>query len=73
MQKCETDFVLVSFSRRKQSGWGNQENKTMKTIPFVIIRAISDKADGSAEIDYTEFEHDAAIRCAAITRYMITH
>ncbi len=42
-------------------------------IPFVIIRAISDKADGSAEMDYTEFEHDAAIRCAAITRYMITH
>ena len=42
-------------------------------IPFVIIRAISDKADGSAEMDYTEFEHAAAIRCAAITRYMITH
>ena len=42
-------------------------------IPFVIIRAISDKADGSAEMDYTEFEHAAAIRCAAITRYIITH
>lgn len=42
-------------------------------IPFVIIRAISDKADGSAEMNYTEFEHAAAIRCAAITRYMITH
>ena len=42
-------------------------------IPFVIIRAISDKADGSAEMDYAEFEHAAAIRCAAITRYMISH
>ena len=42
-------------------------------IPFVIIRAISDKADGSAEMDYPEFEHAAAIRCAAITRYMVTH
>ena len=42
-------------------------------IPFVIIRAISDKADGSAEMDYAEFEHSAAIRCATITRYMITH
>ena len=42
-------------------------------IPFVIIRAISDKADGSAEMDYSEFEHAAALRCAAITRYMITH
>ena len=43
------------------------------SIPFVIIRAISDKADGSAEMDYTEFEHAAAIHCAAITRYMISH
>jgi len=42
-------------------------------VPFVIIRAISDKADGSAEMDYPEFEHAAAVRCAAITRYMITH
>ena len=42
-------------------------------IPFVIIRAISDKADGSAEMDYSEFEHASALRCAAITRYMISH
>ena len=42
-------------------------------IPFVIIRAISDKADGSAEMAYTEFEHAAAVRCAAITRYMVSH
>lgn len=42
-------------------------------VPFVIIRAISDKADGSAQMDYTEFEHASALRCAAITRYMITH
>ena len=42
-------------------------------IPFVIIRAISDKADGSADMDYTEFVHDAAVRCAAITRCMIAH
>lgn len=25
-------------------------------VPFLIIRAISDKADGSAEMDYTKFE-----------------
>ena len=45
------------------------QNKT----PFVIIRAISDKADGSAEMNFTEFEHAAAIRCAAITSYMVSH
>ena len=42
-------------------------------IPFVIIRAISDKADGSANVTYEEFELDAAAHCAAITQYMITH
>ena len=35
-----------------QSAWLNK-------IPFVIIRAISDKADGSAHMDYSEFEAKA--------------
>lgn len=41
--------------------------------PFVIIRAISDKADDSEEMSYIEFVHAAAERCAAITRCMISH
>jgi len=36
-------------------------------IPFVIIRAISDKADDSAQMDYPVFEKIAAERCAAVT------
>ena len=28
----------------------------LNDTPFVIIRAISDKADGSAQMDYPEFE-----------------
>lgn len=39
-------------------------------IPFVIIRAISDKADDSAEMDYPTFEAIAAERCAAVTAAM---
>ena len=39
-------------------------------IPFVIIRAISDKADDSAEMDYPTFEKIAAHRCAAVTAAM---
>ena len=37
-------------------------------VPFVIIRAISDKADDSAEMDYPTFEAQAAQRCAQVTR-----
>ena len=41
--------------------------------PFVIIRAISDKADASEEVSFQEFEATAAMRCAAIVRYMIAN
>lgn len=40
-------------------------------IPFVIIRAISDKADNSAEMDYPSFEAAAAKHSAALVREMI--
>jgi adenosylhomocysteine nucleosidase len=39
-------------------------------VPFVVIRAISDKADDSAEMDYPTFEAIAARRCAEVTRLL---
>ena len=39
-------------------------------IPFVIIRAISDKADDSAQMDYPTFEAAAAKRCAQLTQML---
>ena len=39
-------------------------------VPFVILRAISDKADDSAEMDYPTFETQAAHRCAAVAMYL---
>ena len=39
-------------------------------IPFVILRAISDKADDSAQMDYPTFERIAAHRCAEVTRLL---
>ena len=35
-------------------------------VPFVVLRAISDKADDSAEMDYPTFERIAADRCAKV-------
>ena len=37
-------------------------------VPFVILRAISDKADDSAQMDYPAFEILAAHRCAQVTQ-----
>lgn len=40
-------------------------------VPFVIIRAISDKADNSAEMDYPAFEAAAAKHSAALVRELV--
>lgn len=43
----------------------------LNQIPFVIIRAISDKADDSAEMDYPTFERKAAEHSAKLVEHMI--
>ena len=43
------------------------------SVPFVILRAISDKADDSAEMDYPTFEKIAAHRCAEVTCKLAKH
>lgn len=45
----------------------------LNKIPFVIIRAISDKADNSAEMDYPAFEAAAAKHSAALVRELVKH
>lgn len=40
-------------------------------IPYVILRAISDKADDSATMDYPEFERKAAQHCVNLTQEMV--
>ncbi len=39
-------------------------------VPFVILRAISDKADNSAQMAYPIFERKAAEHCAAVTEML---
>lgn len=39
-------------------------------VPFVIVRAISDKADNSAEMDYPVFERIAAERCGNVVQIL---
>ena len=42
-------------------------------LPFVIIRAISDKADDSAEMDYPTFEAAAAKHSAALVKELVAN
>ena len=43
----------------------------LNNVPFLIIRAISDKADDSATMDYPEFEAQAAKHCVTLLKEMI--
>lgn len=43
----------------------------LNEIPYVVIRAISDKADGSAHMDYPEFERAAAAYSAKLVENLV--
>jgi len=40
-------------------------------LPFVVLRAISDKADGSAQVSFEEFEQKAARNSSKLVQYML--
>lgn len=56
---CEMEGAAIG-----QVAWINK-------IPFVVVRSISDKADGSDVIDYPEFELKSAERSAALVVEML--
>lgn len=52
----------------EMEGAGIAQTAYRNGVPYVILRAISDKADDSAEMDYPTFEALAAHRCAQVTQ-----
>ncbi|MGG4456003.1 5'-methylthioadenosine/adenosylhomocysteine nucleosidase [Brevibacillus porteri] len=44
----------------------------MNGVPFVVVRSMSDKADGSAHVNFVEFTKLASQRSYAIVRNMLT-
>ena len=44
----------------------------LNKVPYLIVRAISDKADDSAEMDYPTFEKAAALHSAKLVEAMMT-
>ena len=43
----------------------------LNDVPFVVIRAISDKTDGSQHIEFDQFTKEAAKNCIKIIEYMV--
>lgn len=66
-KKKKEQIISVSHALcTEMEGAAIAQTAVRNEIPFVILRAISDKADDSAEVDYLVFEEQAAHRCAKI-------
>ena len=63
------DAIKAEFNGKctEMEGAAIAQASYLNNIPFLIIRAISDKADGSDIVDYPVFEAKAAKDCAAAT------
>ncbi len=67
------EFIISNFKGdcAEMEGASIAHAAHLSNIPFVIIRAISDKADNSAEMDYPTFEREAAKHSAKLVAHMI--
>ena len=65
------DFITKEFGAYavEMEGAAIAQAAYLNSIPFVIIRAISDKADDSATVDYPTFERQAM----EVQRWIIRH
>ena len=68
-RKEQKDLIIANTgaSCTEMEGAAIAQTAYRNQVPFVILRAISDKADDSAEMDYPTFERIAAHRCAEVT------
>ncbi len=67
-EKKQTIIETTAALCTEMEGAAIAQTAYRNNVPFVILRAISDKADDSAEMDYPTFEKLAAERCAAVAR-----
>ncbi len=59
--KAKKDFIVANFQAKctEMEGAAIAQAAYNNHLPFLIIRAISDKADNSAQMDYPTFEKQA--------------
>ena len=70
----QKETILANFGGKccEMEGGAIAQACYLNNTPYVIIRAISDKADNSEEMSYEAFKVAAAARCAAIVRNMVS-
>ena len=67
------DRIVSEFSAyaTEMEGAAIGQAAYLNEIPFLVVRAISDKADGSAQMDYSEFEKAAVEYSVKLTLNML--
>ncbi len=68
------DWIVKHFQGRccEMEGAAIAQIASQNKVPFVIIRAISDKADNSATMDYPTFEKKAIEHCVKLTEAVVS-
>ena len=71
--KAKKDWINEHFDGycTEMEGAAIAHAATLNNIPFLIVRAISDKADNSATMDYGEFEKKAIEHSVKLTLNML--
>ncbi len=66
--KEKKDFLIENFdgSCAEMEGVALAQTAYLNNIPFAVVRAISDKADGSAEMDYSTFKDGAIVHIVSL-------
>ena len=71
--KEQKDTIIANFGGMccDMEGAAIAHECSLNHTPYVVIRAVSDKADNSGAVDFHKFEADAATACANIVIYMV--
>lgn len=71
--KEKKDWLIRNFGGfcAEMEGAAVAQAAYLNGLPFLIVRAISDKADDSAGMDYAEFERLAVLHSVNLTRALI--
>ena len=67
------DYLVNTFAGKcaEMEGAAIAQAAYLNKIPYVIIRAISDKADNSATMDYPEFEKQAIVHSVRLVKELL--
>lgn len=72
-EKAVKDRIVRTFQGycTEMEGAAIAQTAYLNRVPFVVLRAISDKADDSASMDYPTFERQAAQHCVRLVENMM--